>query len=335
MEINIVIRELLAKHTFISLPGIGSFVQKYEPAHLSDDGITFTPPRQYVVFDIARNFNDEAIENYLIDKLGIDHKKASEILNDFIDNVKKDLNSGKEILFENVGTLVQDKIGNITFKQISDLELATETYGLGEVKADKQSTSKIQEKKTGEAKKPTPTIIAEQKSNLTKVIVGIAAFIAVAAIVSALIFIPDLRFWSRKEPVKTVQTLPVNDTTKQDSSKIARQEVQNSAPTDTVKQKVDQTIINKNEKKAALYYEEPKKQENRTFYLIVGSFSKLENAQKLSEKYSQKGFTTEIVEGNNMYRVSILKTMDKNRALGEYNKFKTENPNEAAWILGV
>lgn len=36
-----------------------------------------------------------------------------------------------------------------------------------------------------------------------------------------------------------------------------------------------------------------------------------------------------------MYRVSILKTMDKNRALGEYNKFKTENPNEAAWILGV
>ena len=76
-------------------------------------------------------------------------------------------------------------------------------------------------------------------------------------------------------------------------------------------------------------------QDNKTFYLIVGSFGSLDNAQKLADKYNRKGFKTEIIQGNSMFRVSLNKFTDKNRALSEFNKFRNDYPNESVWLLGV
>jgi hypothetical protein len=36
-----------------------------------------------------------------------------------------------------------------------------------------------------------------------------------------------------------------------------------------------------------------------------------------------------------MYRVSIAKSRDKNQAIGDFNKFRAENPNEQVWVLGI
>ncbi|MHC1703647.1 MAG: SPOR domain-containing protein [Tenuifilaceae bacterium] len=335
MEINLIIRELLAKHTFISLPGIGSFIQKYEPAHLLGDGKTFAPPTQLISFDVSRNFNDEAIENFIVEKLKVDHSRATELVNEFINSVNQDLSSGKEVNILNVGVLTKDKNGQISFTQSQDL--ASSTFGLKEFAIETTASEKSKVVKK-EEKKPIPVIKPQKKSNTTKILVGIAAILAIAVITTTFILIPELRFWNKLTESSELSSTPVVQTKTDDSNPkeetITPISIQENIK-DTIKLKVNQTITDKNEKKAALYYEEPKPQENKTFYLIVGSFGKMENAQKLSENYSQKGFNTEIIEGNNMFRVSLLKTLDKSEALRELNKFRSENPNEAVWVLGI
>ncbi|NOU18546.1 MAG: hypothetical protein HOO91_13405 [Bacteroidales bacterium] len=332
MEINIVIRELLAKHNYISLPGLGSFVQTYEPAHPSADGNSFIAPKQTVTFDDSRTFNDEAIENYLCEKTGISHSNASELLAEHVKKINEYVNSGKEFIFENVGVLSRDKKGKIRFEQAKELDIAISTYGLKDIVVSK-TNFKVDKPK---AKTDSQSIPAKaevhpyKKSSTPKILIGVSIFMAIAVLSSMFILIPDFRFW--KKAGESSNSLTTTDTLKKVDTNLTQTSV---VKNDTVNSKIDKTITDNTVKKTALYYKEPIIQENKTFYLIVGSFGKLENARKLAEKYYQKGFKTEIIQANAMYRVSINKFTDKNIAVSEFNKFHNNNPDVSAWLLGI
>lgn len=337
MEIRSAIREILTKNDFVSLPGVGSFIQKYEPARLSPDGTTFLPPRQTVTFDTSRVFNDEAIENYICSVTGVNHVKASEILTEFINQINTELKQGKEIQFQNIGSLSKDINGVIHFNQAPESELASSTFGLSEVKSGKKEEKKpvIVEKKIiyqSKTYQPKHTI-------RVKPILITSSLIVAAALIVALIMIPDLRFWvTNPEVISQQDSEKEKVAINQVNEPAAASEEQNSINTETipiVDDVVNQEIETQSDKKNALYYEEPKQQDNKTYYIIAGSFGKLENAQKLANQANQKGFQPEILQAENMYRVSILKFTDRNRALAELGKLRREKPDESFWLLGL
>jgi len=334
LEINLIVRELLAKHNYISLPGLGSFIQKYEPARPTADGKGFISPKQSITFDSSRTFNDEAIENYLYEKLGISHSDAFKLLDEFINKIKDDLKNGKDFVFENVGTLSKNKKGEIRFEQAHDLDVALSTFGLKDVEVTKTAKSKGEPQPFASK----PQVKSAKKASSTRIVFGISSVIVIAALVIIFTLNPELRFWERYINTHNALTESRRDTVRKVESRLSQV---NNLPDssvlnkDSLNTKVDQTITDNNIKKTALYYEEPKTQDSKTFYLIVGSFGRLENAQKLAEKYNQKGFTAEIIQGNAMYRVSINKFIDKNRALSEFKKFRANYPNESVWLLGI
>lgn len=333
MEINLIIRELLAKHDFISLPGVGSFSQKYEPAFPSADGKSFIPPKQVISFDTSRTFNDEAIENYLCDKMGISHSEAANLLKIFIDKLIYNLDKGRPVKFENVGELFKNKKGKIRFEQAQDSDAALATYGLKPLEVEQVSS-----KKKGKVTETQPSVKSDSKSKSSsaKVFVVFSTIIGVAAIITVFIFIPELRIWEKY--LNKNQIIADSKTDSLDQQVINN----NSNPVDSsitkkdsIQEKVDQSITDKNVKKTALYYEEPKLQESKTYYIIVGSFEKIENAQKLIDKYKEQGYTPEVIKGGSMFRVSISRTTDKSKSLSDLNKFKSDNPTESAWVLGL
>lgn len=338
MEINLIIRELLAKHDFISLPGVGSFTQKYEPAFPSADGQSFIPPKQIVSFDTSRTFNDEAIENYLCEKQGIGHTEASDLLKVFIDRLNYDLDTGKTCVFENVGELFKNKKGRIKFEQATDFNAALTTYGLKSLEVEKPSSTNSKKIKT---KEPQP--IAKNESNTvrttskSKFLVSLSVIVVLAALIVMFILVPEFRFWDKYLTAdKTLTELKSDSLQKTEGQKLdANHTDSTSTKKDSLDLTIEQNIADKNVKKAALYYEEPKIQDSKTFYLIVGSFGKVENAQKLLEKYKLKGFNPEIIQGSGMFRVSISKTTDKTQALSDFNKFRSNNPYESVWVLGI
>jgi len=343
LEINLIIRELLAKHNFISLPTLGSFIQKYEPAHQSPDGKGFISPKQNITFDDSRTFNDEAIENYLCENMGITHSNASKLLTEFVNRIKEELNNGKIFVFENVGKLSKGKKGEILFEQAKDLDVALSTYGLNDIEVTETIKAKAVKPKTIPKVAPQPISSksegkSQKKSFFPKVLMGLSGIIAIAVLTATFILIPELRFWEEYINTNNTKVESKTDSLQRVENKLSQVKSQpdsTCANKDSLINKIDQTIAVQNDKKAALYYEEPKIQENKTFYIIVGSFGKIENAQKLAEKYIQKGFDTEIVQGNAMYRVSVKKFTDKNLALSEFNKFHRDYPNESVWLLGI
>jgi len=331
LEINLIIRELLANNNFISLPGIGSFIQKYEPARPSSDGLSFIPPKQVIAFDPSRSFNDEAIENYLSEKNGISHSEASSILTEFVNSINSALNQGKPFSFENIGTLSKDSTGKYQFEQAISAHAAIDTYGLNEVSVSKTNDQVkiVQPLATKEHTKP-------KESSTSKVAIILSSIVGIAAIVTVFILIPDLRFW--ESAIKNDNTTVILKDSSNNSIALQNQVIaaidSSLTKKDTIISKVEKEIANNNVKKTALSYEEPKKLDSKMYYLIVGSFGKLENAQKLSDIYTQRGFKTEIIQGVNMYRVSISQFSDKNIAIAEFNKFHSQNPNESIWLLG-
>ena len=335
MEINLIIRELLAKHNFVSLPGIGSFIQRYEPAFPSSDGKSFIPPKQLISFDTTRVFNDEAIENYLCEKQGISHSEASDLLKIFIDKLNYDLNSEKPSIFDNVGELFKNKKGKIKFEQAADIDAALSTFGLKPLvvekvtpkKTSKAIGEKIVSKNAGEVK----------KGSSSKVLVALSLVIVIGALAATFILIPDFRFWEKYlKPDQNIAELKSDSLQKNvDKESVVTPADSAITKTDSVNEKIEQNITDNNVKKTALYYQEPKVQGKKTYYLIVGSFGKVENAEKLSETFKQKGYNPEIIQGSKMFRVSIGKTADRTKALSDYNKYLADNPSESIWILGL
>lgn len=326
LEINLIIKELLARHDYISLPGLGSFVQKYEPARLAPDGQSFLPPRQTVTFDTSRTFNDEAIENFLCERTGVNHARAAELLVGFVNSVKAEIDNQAEVLFENVGVLGRGNDGEIYFKQAEPQLLASDTYGLGEIRVEPKISANVQPDRVTESVRPSYPKPGKSKTVRVLAIVLVVLFIACTA--GTFWLIPQFRFWQKKETGKTAITVTSPRTEKQDAGGVSTDSLGIAGGIDTPK-----GIEFDPDKKKALYYEEPRPGDNKTHYLIAGSFTQLENAQKLAELLAKKGYKPEIIESDNAYRVSILKFTNHDRALRELNRIRAEKPRESIWLL--
>lgn len=324
MDVKKIIRELLVSNNYVSLPTIGSFVQRYEPARLKPDGKTFTAPKQVIIFDTSRTFNDEAIELYLCEKLGISANKAKELLNNFIESTKEELSNSQEVLFENVGSLKKDSEGTIVFSPVPDEELSASTFGLADIEATPTKNIPTIPKRT--------EVIAAQpakKISKKKVVFGIFGFVAILAIL-CLVFIPELHFWNNtSKPSPMASNKAVLDTTKSIEPSI------DSTQTDTaILDPMEKSIDSQTQKKQALFYEEPKPQDNKAYYVIAGSFISLDNAKNLQAILLQKGFKTEVIESDGKYRVSMAKFNSKERATDELIRLHQLNPKDSYWILG-
>jgi nucleoid DNA-binding protein len=325
LEITRIIKEILAANDFVSLPEIGSFSQSYQPAKLSADGKTFSPPRQLIFFDSTRKFNDGAIENYLVKNQGITPAEAESATAKFIETIRLELENGLIIEFEGVGSLQKGSQGELVFKPTPLNEGATSTYGLGNIAIEPKPNQTKSPQSKQVIKSNTP-----KKKKRGVVYALLIVFVIIAASSLAIYLNPQLRFWQTKELAQ--------------STRIEQDSTTNStvcpAPNDSTGMKRDSAIQNtvqgqlSADKKRALYYEEPKKQDDRTYYIVAGSFSTQVNAQKFASTLVKKGFTPEIIQGNGNYRVSIASFSDKNRAFTELERYRKENPKEAYWVLG-
>ena len=337
MKLNRVIQKLLANNNFISLPSIGSFVQTLEPATLSADGATFIQPKQTIFFNTSRTFNDGLLERYLRETEAITASEASIIVKQYINKLNVEIEKGISITFENVGTLQKKDDGLLCFEPFPEAQRASATFGLKSIKLvpNKESYHPTHKQPEAQSAKPKPVTSASNFSAVgLPIMLGVAAVVVLMLVGSLLIFVPELRFWS----YKSNKTLDIINVQKDSQPSFA-----NSLPIDTTEKTQSDTVTNELEekveiiadKKRALFYEEPTKPDDKTYYIVAGSFEQIENAQQLFNSLAKEGYSPELLKSNDHYRVAISKFSDKNGALRELVRLRSHKATKSVWILGL
>ncbi|BDX37337.1 hypothetical protein CYCD_06920 [Tenuifilaceae bacterium CYCD] len=348
MELESAIQELLSRLEFVSLPGLGSFVKKYESATLSSDGKSFNPPREYFIFDTSRVFNDEAIENFICEIAGVDHKRSAKIVDKFVESLKERLSRGEDILFGGIGSLKLNEAGIVELFPSEDI--ISQTFGLGKLQVNQKPAEKKKAEPVVVATKVEPKTVAAPKKvpEMTtskprkRIVVPVIIAVAVVSVVAVALLVPAVRFWESEGGEEIEQVYQPNEEQGNTDDVIALAadtsvtSVDSSTFTSSAKSQVEtKPVSTTTDIKSALYYQETKPSKNKTFYIIAGSFSMEANAQSLITELSSKGYKPLLIQNNNMYRVALYKFTNRDRALRELERLKSQNISGKVWLLSL
>ena len=221
------------------------------------------PPRQSITFDTSRTFNDEVLDNLVMEKLHVERHEAQTKVRDFVEEVRKSMAKKEGASFKNVGVLRQDERGNIIFEEADDFSKASATFGLNPLTIPEkkpQTVTRLQEKpiaQTAQVVKPSP------KGKLIAITVMAAVVVLAIAFSAAFLFIPELRFWEKSDSalVSNQQSTAIEHTPEYKGS---LEEGEENQMAETAGDHTDgsddlgKTINAQTKKKKALYYEEVK-----------------------------------------------------------------------------
>jgi cell division protein FtsN len=338
LELQKIIKELLANNNFISLPTLGSFVQLYEPAKLLEQSNTFLPPKHQITFDPTRIFNDYVVEQYLIDNFSLSQNNAENTVKDFVLLVKEAIDTGKDFLFDSIGVLKRNADGQIILELLDENERVGSTFGLEQVKVVERKKVFIPPLSKKIPPVQSPAKPAEKRKKGKRVFIAFAAILLLAIIAGAGFYLmPEFRFW---EDTPTQSLAQVNepkvDPIPEDSLCAPVDTCGAILPNDTsTGVDIKGTVAVVTDKKKALFYQEATPQDSRTYYIISGSYERIENAQVHVDMLKTKGFNPEIIQSDGRFRVAISKFTDRNRALRELERLRKNSPNESVWLLGL
>jgi hypothetical protein len=323
------IKELLIANQGVIIPDLGGFVSEYEPACFDVSESKFLPPSNKIQFKPEYSYQDDLLINFISEKENLSKKESKKLLADFVKDLKAQFQKGEKIDFPEIGTLSQDTKGTIHFIQAKETNLLTNSFGLKSINS-KPIVNHPQETKT--------KALSKQKKSHKKLILissSVVLFICLLAI--------SWHFTKRFTNFNLISSNSVNPKSINNSDIIQTTErnLDSIAKADSIKALINESIDENTDKKDALFYSQPeeKVEENTMysqFYIIAGSFKKIENAEKYAIGIRDKGFKTEIIEsGENLIRISIFKYSNESEALKKLYELRQKADLKSVWILKV
>lgn len=130
MDIRNCISELLVLHDCVIIPGFGGFIGNYSPARIDPVHHSFVPPGKKLLFNINLKQNDGLLANCVAATFGLSYVDACSRIDEFADECRFTLKSGKSLFFPFVGRLTQGREGNLQFEQDKTVNLLPDAFGL-------------------------------------------------------------------------------------------------------------------------------------------------------------------------------------------------------------
>ena len=123
---------LLQDHDSVSLPGMGSFVVKQEPAWFSDKGYTINPPGKRLSF-VSGSEDDGLLVDYYAASNGIERAVAEDYIRRFASEMLEVLKRKKTLVLEGLGRLRATRENAVFFVADPDLNLDSDNIPLHSV----------------------------------------------------------------------------------------------------------------------------------------------------------------------------------------------------------
>ncbi len=259
MQLSKYINDLLYRYECVIVPGFGGFVSNTIPSVLDKKTDTFSPPSKKIAFNSNLNNSDGLLANYMATSENISFETANARIQSEVLNWKNCLKK-EAVLLENIGSLVQNKEGNLVFTPSENNNFLTESFGL-----DTTQSSAITRDIVIEKEIPVHTISATKNSK------GYLKYAAAAAI-----FI-------------SIGSIGWNAYEQQQGEKL--QQLQQ----DNMLAKIQEATFTIENPLPTIQLEVLKKELPKKFHLIAGAFENKDNALKKVAQLKNLGFNAQII----------------------------------------
>lgn len=133
LSVETLIGNLLLQHNCVVVPGFGGFVAQRIPARLDESTSTVYPAGKSVLFNKQLISNDGLLIQAYAHHAKLNYSQAEVEVRNSIGIWEKQLNEGQRVSIDRVGMLFLDKERNLSFEQDRFYNLLMESYGLGSI----------------------------------------------------------------------------------------------------------------------------------------------------------------------------------------------------------
>ncbi len=336
---------LLTEHDCVIIPGFGGFVIYREKAQcISDKGI-FIPPASSVGFNAQLSHNDNLLVHSLMRAGNISYKAAQEQVEQFTEEIRKELDTTGEIIFSGIGTLSMSSDGKKVFSPSKNKDLNALAYGLSNFYLPLLSELEVSmpARETFAGKKDRQVIMIPVSKRLLRTVATAVAIIAGILMISTPI---DNRSLSQYASVidsgsiitdHPASAAVITRTAVPEAAEIKEIQSCSQKHPETVSPQIQVTETKETPEVKPEIKAEPKPVSGRTYYIIVSSSPTRKSAENFlpgikSNLNSQAG----ILEKDNLFRIYVAQFSDKKEAEAYLSGFREKYPEHRnAWLLSA
>ena len=318
MDVTAFIRELLFGHDCVIVPGFGGFIGNYTPARIDKSTSTFYPPLKQISFNRNLNHNDGLLIGRISISSGLNYGDARNIVEEFVVGLRKKLEKGEKVVFDKVGSFVNNQEGNIQFEPDRDANYYLDSFGLESFQCLPLVGYDVRKRIIKQADKDPVARVPIRK------ILWRAAIIV--PLLSLLVIVP-LKTDLFKSKIETTTLNPLvsaefennKKAVDEGSNELLKSDENTPAKTEPTSDKAAETIVAN------------PVAETSGYFVITGSFKSRENALSQVDKLKDEGFAPEIVSTDNgFYRVCAMMCSDLHTALTKKDSIADKFPG--SWI---
>ncbi len=316
MDITAFIRELLYGHDCVIVPGFGGFIGNYTPARIDKNSGTFYPPVKQISFNRNLNHNDGLLIGKISGFSNMTYADTRIMIEEFVAGLRKKLEKGEKVVFENIGSFVNNQEGNVQFEPDRNVNYLLDSYGLESFQLLPLEGYDVRKRIIRHAEKDPV-----RQASRRKILWRAAVIIPLLAIIVAV----PLKTELFKTKIETTTMNPLV-----------------SAEFENNKAAVDGAVLEDNKSLKEVVVPEIKETETPveilpentaegSFYIITGSFKSESNAIQQVDILRSEGFIPEIVSApNGFYRVCAMMCTDMNTAVSKKDSIIKKFPG--TWI---
>lgn len=123
------ISELLFDHDCVIVPSLGGFLASNQNSMVTSNLVLF-PPFRKIAFNVYLKNNDGLLANHLVEYEHISYQQALVQIEKFVANCMTEMNSGKKVFLNTIGTLYFDKEHNIQFDAARNSNHLKDSFGM-------------------------------------------------------------------------------------------------------------------------------------------------------------------------------------------------------------
>lgn len=130
MEVEHYLKDLLYRYNCVIVPSFGAFLAQNKSAVINEATNTLYPPTKTITFNEQLASNDGLLISFIAEAEKVDYTSMSHKVLAVAEKWKQDLETGKRLIFTNIGELYINKAHKIQFEPYNKENYLTASFGM-------------------------------------------------------------------------------------------------------------------------------------------------------------------------------------------------------------